>query len=330
MISFLTFMRSIYAPTFWFSMGRFGTIENYANSVVKYVEAVGDPPITELNSQNAARFIFYITEKGSSLENVRKHCRQLNIIFAKLGPPGPRNRDALGWLPIAPWIRPPQKLYKKPRKVQDNLVDNLYETTNRCPLCYEYPKYLDENLRPNWWKAFIMLATTTAYRRRILLGLKWSDIDYTTAMIEVPPELDKGRRERSKPLHPAVYRLLQSIRHDTDTRFLPWTHGNKRFGECWHALNDMAGIEKHVMPHDLKRYALQLASRSGVDAATLKLLGDHESLNTTLNHYVDGNLEEYVHNMRLPGQAPKENVPETQTAAQKFLFELNESRKEVG
>jgi len=57
----------------------------------------------------------------------------------------------------------------------------------------------------------------------------------------------------------------------------------------------------HLTLHDLKRYALQRAVRNGVDATTLQALGDHSSLRTTTNHYVRGNLEQYVSEMILPG-----------------------------
>jgi len=58
----------------------------------------------------------------------------------------------------------------------------------------------------------------------------------------------------------------------------------------------------HIMLHDLKRYSLQLAVRTGVDAATLTMLGDHAALKTTMDHYVRGNLEKYIATVRLPGQ----------------------------
>lgn len=304
MYTLLNFLRSRYAPMFWFGRLKLNTISEYVTSVKYYVSVLGDLQLDQINAAKNSHFLNELSKRKLKIPTVQKHCRHLNTIFLKMGPTSDRNRDAFGLLDRAPWIRPPKAYFPAPKEVEDSIVDRLYHATNAFPACYEYPLHLDESLRPQFWKALIALATTTALRKGVLFGLQWGDVSLDFSRVSIPCTLDKCRRERRRPLHPVVYRLLESIR--SNEKLLYWPHGNKKFYDVWHGLNDFCEIpaEEHVMPHDLKRYALQLACRSGVDAATLQTLGDHSSLKTTLNHYAQGNLEGYVEKARLPGSAP--------------------------
>jgi len=294
------FLRMSYAPTFLYGQKSYRTIEEYVGAICKYIKYTGDPKLTELNAQNHAKFFQGVRSEKLSEHTIRKYCQHLNTVWSKAGPPGPRNRDALGYLKEAPWIRPPKPFLKLPREVLDSEADKLYEAISYCSDCYEYPKYLDMELRPVYWKAIILLVSTTAIRRKVVFNLQWKDFDIGYKYFVVPASLDKCRSERRKPVHPEVLRLLQAIR--SEEKVLPWRHDHHKLDQIFHRLNEIAGIMPHLMLHDLKRYSLQLACRSGVDAATLQMLGDHSSLQTTVNHYVRGNLENYVATVRLPGK----------------------------
>ena len=300
MISFSEYVRTCYAPTYLFGQLSLGTIREYVATVCKYISIVGDCPLDELDTAKHSRFILGLQQQGLAVETIRKHCRHLNTIWAKAGPAIGRHRDSLRFLSEAPWIRPPQSFRKLPREIPDTLADQLYKAIVTSDACYEFPRYLDREMRPNWWRALIRLVASTGIRRRVVFGLQWSDFDISNKFFIVPAEIDKKRSERVKPVHREVYRLLEAVR--SGEFVLPWSHGSKKFYEIWGELNETAGIMPHLRLHDLKRYCLQLACRSGVDAATLQMLGDHASLQTTMNHYVRGNLERYVETVRLPGQ----------------------------
>ena len=300
------FVRDHYAPTYWYGRVSVSTIKNYLTSVERYMEIVGDVPLKELTPVNNSKFLLGLRKLEQAVDTELKHCRHMNAIFFKLGPPGPRNRDALGWFPSPPYIRPPQSYKRLPRDIADSAVDSLYYTTDFCDGCQKYPGYLDPALRNQWWKAFILLITNTAVRINVALNWRWGHIEPGLKYLIVPPEIDKKRRERRKPLNPHVLQALRTVQgcqslFPNEEKLLPWTHGKKCFYDTWHELNETAGITPHIMPHDLKRYSLQLACRSGVDAATLQALGDHASLKTTMDHYVNGNLVEYALSVRLPG-----------------------------
>jgi len=293
------FVRFCYAPTFLYGQRSLRTINEYATSVGYDLKLVGDPHLAEIDPPKNAKFIHGLQAMGLSIETIRKHCRNLNAIWAKAGPPGRGNRDALRVVGEAPWIRPPEAYRRLPREIPDSFADALYHATEECSACFKYPTLLEKPLRPVWWRALISLVSTTAIRRRVIFNLTWDDVEIGRKFFIVPPEFDKCKTERRKPIHPDVLRLLEAVK--ISDYVLPWTHGSKKFYESWHDLNETAGIMPHLKLHDLKRYSLQLACRSGVDVATLQALGDHSSLVTTTRHYVGGNLENYVATCRLPG-----------------------------
>ena len=153
MITLSEFVRMYYAPSFLYGVRSLSTISEYATSIDYYIQFVGNLRLNEINPASNNRFIQGLKGKGLSINTIIKHCRHLNTVFSKAGPPGPRNRDAFGWVKDAPWIRPPQAYRRLPREIPDSQADSLYIATGVCDGCYEYPKYLDDPLlRPIWWK----------------------------------------------------------------------------------------------------------------------------------------------------------------------------------
>lgn len=300
MLTLTETVRVAIAPQFWYGILSPRTVAEYLRAIVLYVEILGDLRLNELNGFNNARFVQALQRKNMAVPTICKHVTALNGIFLKLGPPGPRNRDALSWLPEAPWIRPPQEYKKLPREVFDDEIDRLFKACAVCPNCYLRPKYLDERLRPRWWESIILLAASTALRRGVLFGLTWEDLDIPGSRVIVPNTLDKKKRERVKPLHPKVLQHLRAVQSGTDRRLLPWSHGITVFGHDLTALNQTAGITHKITLHDIKRYAIQAAVRSGMDANTVMLLGDHSSFKTTQDHYARENLTRYVEKIWLP------------------------------
>jgi len=191
------FVRCVYAPAFLYGQRKFCTISEYVTSVEYYLRIVGDPPLDQINPLLNAKFLNGLKTQGLANETIRKHCRHLNAIFAKAGPPGPRIRDALGLLHHAPWVKPPQTYKKLPREIRDCDVDALYHAVDHCAYCFKYPTCLDEKLiRPLWWKALLTLVTTTAIRKKVVFGLQWADFGPGNKYFIVDSSLDKSEKSR--------------------------------------------------------------------------------------------------------------------------------------
>ena len=76
------FVRFCYAPTFLYGQRSLRTINEYATSVGYYLKLVGDPHLAEIDPPKNAKFIHALQAMGLSIETIRKHCRNLNAIWA--------------------------------------------------------------------------------------------------------------------------------------------------------------------------------------------------------------------------------------------------------
>jgi integrase len=208
--------------------------------------------------------------------------------------PGWRNRKAFGFIENAPYCEPPKLQKPLPKQVTDREIIKLIEAMSDIK---EFPKCVDESLRPTWWRALVLLAASTAVRRNVIFGLKWEAVDLRNHCFFVSPELDKVGHARIKYLLPQLTRLLLKIR-TPEPRVFHWTHGMKTFYEQWNNACENAGVKLTL--HDLKRYATQVALRSGADIATLKEFCDHSNINTTMQHYTRGDVEALIANLQLP------------------------------
>ncbi len=225
---------------------------------------------------------------------VNKHLRHLGAILSKAGPPGPRNRDALGVLDRVPWTRPLRTYHRLPRDVKDDLLDDIYRATGVA----EYPR-IEGVAADNWWKALLVVALTAGFRKGALLALAWSDVDWERSEIRLAAEDDKCREERRKPVHELVLRHLMRIRSRLELVFA-FPHSSRTFYREWHAIQSAARIDerRHVKLHDLKRACGTRFARIASPWAVQKRL-DHASLATSM-HYVNATHEELEAMDRLP------------------------------
>jgi len=258
-----------------------------------WMSEIGNLEIQKITPVDCERFVTLSLEKVGKF-TVAKYCRIMNAMFLRMGKPGYRNREAFGFINDPPYCRPPKLLSRLPKEVTDKQLEKHIEALSDIT---DYPKCVDEHLRPKWWKALCLFAATTALRREVIFSVKWDAIDLHNNIFFVSPDLDKALTERIKFLHPKLPVLLLKIR-TADPRVFVWTHGNKKFYQVWGTACEATG--NHLTLHDLKRYASQLALRSGANVATLREFCDHADISTTLKHYARGDVETLIQNLQLP------------------------------
>jgi integrase len=128
------------------------TRAEYGYSLKKRETITSNPKLEDLDAITLAEFRAKLLADLSPA-TANKHFRHLNHIFAKAGPPGPRNRDAIDVLDHCLWLQ--QKSIQKtlPRFLSMQQIASLY---NAAP--------------DDWWKALICCAYNLGYRRSTLLG----------------------------------------------------------------------------------------------------------------------------------------------------------------
>jgi integrase len=162
---------------------------------------------------------------------------------------------------------------------------------------------VDDIERPAWWRALIVLAYTTAFRKTALLALTWSDVDIAERTITLPARFDKCRTERRKPLAPEALKALLRCRSPKHEQLLPWPHSEQTFYREWRQLQELAGIPKarRFTLHDLKRTAGTKLAQQGNPWAVQMML-DHASIQTS-RHYVNAadSLRPALERLPMPG-----------------------------
>ena len=257
------------------------TFLEYKATLVKWDLIVGCLNVDEINIQNLSEFKAKLFELGLARASVNKHLRHLNAILAKVGPAGPGNRDALGLLNSVPWVKPMKEMTRRPRTVSPSDFALLYEEVARASV----PR-IDEINSADWWRALLVTALTTGFRREALFSLRWDHVDLVDQVIRVNAEFDKCGTEREKPLHKICVDHLLRIRRPAGGLVFAWPFCSRTFYRHWHCLQDDAGIEQHFKLHELKKTCGTVFARTSGSAWVVKEMLDHSSIHTS-RFYVD-------------------------------------------
>jgi hypothetical protein len=288
------FFNRDFAPTFLVGAAP-RTFEAYADTLSAWERFTPNPALDAIDTRTLAEF--KTTAAGElAAPTVNKHLRHVHHMLAKAGPPGYRNRDALGLLARAPWTKPLREIEPEPRLVTDDELAAFFAACPRARL----PRL--DGVHPSaWWITLASAALLLAARRGTLLGLKWANIDVAARLVRYSGSIDKNRRRREKPIHPALVPMLLAIRGPWE-RVFPWPHARRKYWEEFRRLQDLADVvEPRWHLHDLKKTALTSASAS-MDVFTLKAFGDHSTIRTTERFYATGRhrLAAAIDAMRIP------------------------------
>ena len=265
------------------------TIESYLDTVAVWERATKNPPVGAIDPLALATF----RAASKNPTTAAKHCRQLNAMLAKLGPPGPRNRDALGILETTPWIRPPRGQNRLPFIPRDEHIVKLLT---------DGPRDL---------ALFAATAALTGSRATAIRGLTRAAFDFNAQCVRFPSETDKRRGERLKPIpnvllkwwerHGNAAKRWRITRHPFNRRFKRWT--------------DKLGISP-LRPHDLKRWWAAQLIRAGASPWCVKYALDHAQTDVTGIFYLQpfDELAEMVDKIELPAAFTEgiDNVESTQ------------------
>ncbi|MCA9221246.1 MAG: tyrosine-type recombinase/integrase, partial [Planctomycetales bacterium] len=265
------------------------TIATYETFLRHWVLLTADPPLAKITTEVLAKFrACQMKMRGSkpssrkSPNSVRSVLRHVQAILDKAGPPGRRNRDAAGVLDQVPYIKPPKATVRvKPVPTMEQ-IDQVY----RGCVAADSPRF-DGIKPPAWWRALLIVALNTGFRRGTLFSLRLADVRWDERAVVVNPEHVKNSVGCIVPLNDTTIEHLRAIRTDRELLF-PWPHHRRHFQTCFHRLQAASGIaiDDHFGLHGIRRLAATLLWEYSPAVAQLTL--GHASINTTRKHYVAG------------------------------------------
>jgi len=281
-----SFYSDVYEPRF-LSDATEGTRVAYRCHVRAWSLLTADPPLEEIRNETVETFRDAMGKlRGAdkigrrSPNSVRSVMRSIGTLLSKAGPPGPRNRDALGLIDRVPWARPPRAVLKIPNTISIEVVDQLCRVVSAA----ERPQ-IEGVKPPQWWKALIAVACSTGLRIGTLLALEMVEIDWKSGQLVISAEKMKARRPHLAYLNEAALHELRAIRTDRRLVF-PWPHCKRYFDQYLRGMQRRAGVpeSERVTFHAIRRsFGTALAGVS-LDLARLAL--GHQALQTTLGHYI--------------------------------------------
>jgi len=261
------------------------TLRAYRDSVARFVEIAGDLPIGEiavdhLAAFKAARSARSRRNRPTAAATVNKDLRHVLAVLSKAGPPGPRNRDALGLLDRAPWTRPLREPRRLPRVPDRATIGEAYKAAAYAaqPAGYAFTPAA-------WWRALIVAALTLGFRRAALLSLRWEWIDVAANSVRLPAEYDKCLCEREKPINAVAMRHMLAIRTGTGPLVFPWPLSGRSLDRHFARFQQIGGVSAPITLHALKRACGTLYAEGGNPWIVQQML-DHASIQTS-KHYIN-------------------------------------------
>jgi integrase len=253
-----------------------GTIESYLGTINHWERLTDNPPLNAIDQLTVARFRNTIP---GTADNRAKHCRQLNAMFAKLGPPGPRNRDALAILHQIPWARPPKTFKKKKMIPTDNELDAFMRTA-----------------KPDL-QLFMVTAACTGARQTAVRMLSATRVDARALVIRYDAATDKRHIERLKPIPEIVLTWWRRWGHESER----WKIRRNSFNQRWRRTLTKINAP-HLTPHSLKRWWAARLIRHGANQWTVQYALDHVPHDVTGMAYLEpfDQLAELVNQIPLP------------------------------
>jgi integrase len=133
----------------------------------------------------------------------------------------------------------------------------------------------------------VLLGLNTGLRRGEMLGLRWENIDFNSAILTVPAGIAKSRKGRHVPLNTEALAVLDRWRRQTpgDDVVFPGAGGGRmtHINTSWEGLVEAVKL-KDFRFHDLRHDFASKLVMAGVDLNTVRELLGHSDIKMTLRY----------------------------------------------
>lgn len=272
------------------------TVEEYRKLSVRCYKEIGHLKLCRITRKTLQNFILSMEKEGLSLKTIKNHIAFISSVLSYAV-----KQDIINANPCRDLCYPKQKQLQKKSEYYYSLEETIafLNTLPKAPLKYQ---------------TFFSLALFGGFRLGELLGLEWSDIDFTTNIITInrtslysknigmfseAPKTKKSRRSNKMP-QLVMDLLLQLKLHQSterETYEKQWKDTNRLFvgtGGCPLFYSTPLKwlkrfLKRNNLPdtniHGFRHLNASLLISSGIDVKTVSEYLGHSKPTTTLNIY---------------------------------------------
>lgn len=271
------------------------TVEAYQSTIAAWERATNNPPLGQITNVTLAEARARMQTAGLAPTTINKHLRHINHLVAKAAPPGPRNRDAIGIIAMAPWVARLPTDERTPKVPTLASARRMYRASTP------------------YMQSLLVTLFHTGSRITAAQSLTAAQIDWAPRLARFAAASDKKRRDRTKPLSSRVIWHLSRLRTGDDTRpILHWGRSKDHFYDVWHRTQIAAGLtdDELFTPHSLKRLCGTTLAEIGASPWAIRHMLDHAQRDVTGQSYISpiGELRNLVE--KLPWLATPANPDE--------------------
>ena len=240
------------------------TIKKDNLSLKLLIEAIGDILIADLDLKEIDSFKLACVSRGATPQTVNGYLRHIKaaLHFAL-------DRELIVKIPKIKML-PERKMDMVNRVLAPDAFKNILKTaTTEDPMFGRY----------------LTVLAWTGCRRREILNLEWSCVDFKNNVLTVKGKGSGGGTERRVPLMPEVKAALEPIQQDEGAVFPPW-HPDT-VSKWFLATARSCGTP--VRLHDLRHSAVTYMLKSGIPIQVVQKIVGHAKLSTTqiYSHVLD-------------------------------------------
>lgn len=293
-------------------MKKFPNAVNYLESIDKWKQLTGDPPIYAIDDVLLVDFeeLLRTTPYKRGLNGqerlltdftVAKHMKNIRAVVFRCGPKNAdQKRPGKGLLDETPFIS-----VSTPTLALPKTRFSLQQAQHVYAACSEMHVFTNRGRgrpsdggehAPHWWRALIATMYYTGLRIGTVMRLTWSMIreDEDGFWFYVPGRIvHKTKKYSVKALRLDCLELLQRLPRRVDgaggERIFTWHHSPTHLRDRHEMLQKLAGVTDLRDMHAWKRTHLREVARLGLDDAmrTAQRAGDHADRKTTEESYVN-------------------------------------------
>lgn len=240
------------------------TISIYDRSFTKFIDHVGNIPLTSISARHIDLF------KAKRLSEVKAVTVNIELRTLRAG-----LNTALRW-----------------KLIEENPFRSvrLCQVDDTMPAYFSLPDFqkLIAAIDAEWFRQIVIVAVLTGMRRGELLNLQWSDVDLEKRLIRIQSRGDfrtKSGRKRVVPMNPYVFQIVTALASAAKSDYVFTCRGENipdrglslRFKRLVRKLKLSPGLHFHSLRHSFASWLVQ----EGVSIYDVQKLLGHSNIRVT-------------------------------------------------